>query len=88
MEGTRFENFFLEPLDPCQRRYEALRGVIVDDESMTEVAERLGVAHGTVRNWVCEFRRELDEGAMPPFFSSARAEVRMQTPSRTTNSQL
>jgi transposase-like protein len=89
MDGICYEEFFLDPQDPLHRRYEALRGVFVDDESMAEVAERLGVAHGTVRNWVCEFRRQWDQGEMPPFFFNAPEDVpeAKLTQGRRTNSQ-
>jgi len=62
MDGLRYEEFFLDPQEPWHRYYEALRGVFVDGESMAEVAERLGVAHGTVRNWASAFRKHLDQG--------------------------
>lgn len=89
MDGRPYEAFFLAPQDPSQRRYEALRGVFVDDESMAEVAQRLGLAQGTVRNWVCAFRQQWDDGEAPPFFSAAAADVpqRLETRTRMTNHQ-
>ena len=89
MDGQRYEEFFLDPQDPSHRHYEALREVFVDGESMSDVAERLGVAHGTVRNWVCDFRSQCDQGEVPPFFSNAAEDVpeAKRTQSRRTNSQ-
>ena len=50
MDDDRYEQFFLQPQDPWHRRYEALRAVFVEGPSMADVAQRLDVAHGTVRN--------------------------------------
>lgn len=90
MDGQRYEEFFLDPQEASHRHYEALRGVFVDGESMAEVAQRLGVAHGTVRNWVCEFRSQCDQGQVPPFFSNAAEDVpeTKLTRSERTKSQL
>jgi transposase-like protein len=89
MDGRPYEAFFLAPQDPLQRRYEALRGVLVDDESMAEVAQRLGLAPGTVRNWVCAFRQQWDHGEASPFFTATPEDVpqRLETRTRTTNRQ-
>ncbi len=70
MDGDRYEQFFLQPQDPWHRRYEALRAVFVEGQSMADVAQRLDVAHGTVRNWASDFRKQQDLGDAPPFFAS------------------
>lgn len=57
MDGTLDQDYFLEPLEVEQRRYEALRAVVVDQQPMPAAAQRFGVSYGTVRNWVGEFRR-------------------------------
>ena len=88
MDGQRYEEFFLDPQESLHRHYEALRAVFVDGESMSEVAERLGVAHGTVRNWVCGFRSQYDNGKVSPFFSSEAEDVSGANPNKRTNSQL
>lgn len=75
MDGSSYQQFFLQPEDPWHRRYEALRAVFVEGESMADVAERLGVAHGTVRNWASEFRSQQDQGQAPPFFVFLRADA-------------
>lgn len=67
MDGMAYQQYFLQPLDVLQRRYEAVRAVVVDGQPMPDVAQRFAVTHGTVRNWVSEFRRHLDAGRRPPF---------------------
>ena len=64
--GT-YADIFLNSDDAVQRRYEVLRAVHVDDVPMNEAAEQFGLTHGTVRNWVSEFRRECDSGKRPLF---------------------
>ena len=72
MDGRIYEDFFVQPQDATQRRYEALRAVIVDGELCVDVAHRMNIPHGTVRNWVCEFRKQIDSGSPPPFFFERR----------------
>jgi transposase-like protein len=67
MEAMEYQQYFLQPQDVWQRRYEAVRAVVVDGHPMPDVAQRFAVTHGTVRNWVSEFRRQLDAGRQPPF---------------------
>ena len=67
MEGMAYQHYFLQPLDVWQRRYEAVRAVVVDGHSMADVAQHFAVTYGTVRNWVSEFRRHLAAGRQPPF---------------------
>lgn len=55
---------FLEPTNPAQKRYEALRAYYVDGLSSAEVARRFGYSHGTVRNMCSEFANSDD----PDFF--------------------
>ncbi len=68
MDGRAYENFFVQPQDATQRRYEALRSVIVDGEPSVDVAQRMNIPQGTLRNWVCEFCKQIDSGCTPPFF--------------------
>ncbi|MEZ6033374.1 MAG: hypothetical protein R3C17_09795 [Planctomycetaceae bacterium] len=60
--------YLLKPRQSNHRRYEVLRSVFVEDESMQDVASRFEVSYGTVRNWVSEFCRCQDTSAEPPFF--------------------
>jgi len=80
MDDDRYEQFFLQPQDPWHRRYEALRAVFVEGQSMADVAQRLEVAHGTVRNWASEFRKQQDQGQASPFFARQGAEVAAANP--------
>ena len=73
MSGQACEQFFLQPSDPVQRRYETLRAVFVDKQPMKDVAQRFDVHYGTVRNWASEFRAQQDDRQSPPFFSRPNA---------------
>ena len=67
MNNVDYASYFLCPEETTQRRYEVLRAVFVDEESMQVVAERFGLNSGTVRNWVCEFCQTRDSGKAPLF---------------------
>ena len=67
MEGSPDRRFFLEPEQTFHRRYEALRSVIVDDESIDRVAERFGYRLSAMRSMVSRFRADRRRGVMPPF---------------------
>jgi len=67
MDGSRYRSFFLQPTDPRQRQYEALRAVLVDEQPMQEVAQRLGYRYDSVRALVSRFRQQHDAGQPPPF---------------------
>ena len=69
MSGQACEQFFLQPSDPVQRRYETLRAVFVDKQPMKDVAQRFDVHYGTVRNWASKFRAQQDQRQSSPFFS-------------------
>jgi len=58
------KNFFLQPTDPMQRRYEALRASFVDDLSAQEVAYRFGYSIHTIN----ALRRDFKAGSLLPFF--------------------
>jgi len=58
------KNFFLEPKDPMQKRYEALRASFVDELGAEEVARKFGFSVHTVH----ALRRDFKAGRLPPFF--------------------
>ena len=68
MVDTRCYQFFQDPSDPLQRRYEALRAVFVEGQSQKQVAVRYGITHGALRKQVHEFREACRNGSSPPFF--------------------
>lgn len=67
MDRNACQQFFLHPGGIGQRRYEVLRAVFVDEETALDVADRFGLSHGTVRNWVSRFNTQLEHGEPPPF---------------------
>ena len=75
MQGHTYKDYFLRPVEDSQRRYEALRSVVVEEQPMKEVAQRFEVSYGTLRNWISEFCRTQDAGQLPPFSSRRCADV-------------
>lgn len=86
MNTDALTNYFLQPREVAQRRYEALRSVFVDGLSLKEVAQRFEVSYGTVRNWVSEFRRAPNADQPPPLLSPRRADVPREENAMTTTS--
>ena len=74
MDDPRFQQFFAEPQSSQQRRYEAIRAVVIEEQPLQTVAERFGFAHGTLRNLVAQFRASIRQGRTPPFSSRPRAD--------------
>lgn len=75
MSRFDYRDYFVHPVEPSHRRYEALRSVLVDERPMKQVAQRFEVSYGTIRNWVSEFCRGQDTGQSPPFSPRPRADV-------------
>lgn len=71
MNGAAYKEFFCSPVETEHRRYEALRSVFAEEQSVKEVAQRFEISYGTLRNWISEFRRQYDAGRRPPFQLSA-----------------
>ena len=71
MDVNNRVSYFLQPQQTNHRRYEALRSVFVEDESMRDVASRFDVSYGTIRNWVSEFCRCQDSSDEVPFFRTS-----------------
>ena len=74
MEGNDDRRFFLEPEQTFHRRYEALRAILVDEESIDRVAERFGYKTSALRSMVSRFRADRRRGVTPPFFSPTVAD--------------
>jgi transposase-like protein len=75
MDRQSYASFFLQPTGVWHRRYEALRSVFVEQQPLSQVADRFGTSGGTVRNWVSEFRGQRDGGQPPPFSPNRLAGV-------------
>jgi len=67
MDDTRCYQYFLQPADPRQRKYEALRAVFIDQMPQNEVAARFGFSHDLVRRMVSDFRCRCGRGQAPLF---------------------
>jgi hypothetical protein len=70
MDDGAYRSFFLQPADPRQRQYEALRAFFIDRQPMSAIAQQLGYRHDTIRRLVSHFRRDFDRQSLPPFSSS------------------
>ena len=82
MNGLDYKSYFMDPVDAAQRRYEALRCVFVEEQTMTQVAQRYDLSYGTIRNWVSEFSRAQEAGQSPPFSPRHHADALRQIRSR------
>ena len=58
------KEFFLNPEDPMQKRYEALRTSFVDGLSGEDVAQKFGYSIHTIN----ALRRDFKTSSLPPFF--------------------
>jgi hypothetical protein len=77
MDDLRCQQFFSEPCQPLQRRYEALRAFFVERRPLPDIARQFGFAHGTLRNLVCQFRAHCQADGVPPFSLHQRADDRV-----------
>ena len=68
MDDRPCREFFLEPQQTFQRRYEALRAIFVSGESLVRVAERFGYKVAALKSVVSRFRADRRRGVTPPFF--------------------
>lgn len=67
MDDPQVLQFFTDPLLPQQRRYEAIRAVIIEGQPLPVAAARFDFAYGTLRNLVAQFRACIRQGRTPPF---------------------
>jgi hypothetical protein len=74
MDDPRFQQFFSDPQTAQQRRYEAIRAVVIEEQSLQEVAARFGFAYGTLRNLLAQFRVGIRQGRTPPFSLPSHAD--------------
>ncbi len=91
MDDQRCQQFFVDPCQPQQRHYEALRAFFVDRRPLPAIGRQFGFAHGTLRNLVCQFRARCQAGRVPPFSNHRRADApalpASTTPHRAPKSQ-
>ena len=74
MDLDRCRQFFLDADSATyHRQYEALRAIFVDRLPQTDVAEKFGYSHGSMRQLVHRFRTAIRSDSPPPF---SRAEGR------------
>jgi transposase len=59
------KSFFLDPTDPMQKRYEALRASFVEGLSAEQVAKKYNYSVHTIN----ALRRDFKAGNLPPFFN-------------------
>lgn len=73
MDESHTRRFFLEPKQPHQRQYEALRAIFIDDEPLERVAQRLDYKPSTLKSMASRLRSHCRRGVEPPFFSRMAA---------------
>ncbi len=66
MAVTPLADRFLQPANPSQRQYEALRARFVDGCSLSEAASRFGYSRGSFRNLCAAFQRNPDRSFFHP----------------------
>jgi transposase len=71
------KGFFLNPEDPMQKRYEALRASYVDGLSADEVAKKFGYSVHTIN----ALRRDFKTDSLPPFFRPLTKGPKQRRPS-------
>ena len=72
MDKTLCRDFFTKPTHPYHRQYEALRAVFVEQRSQKDVAETFGYSYDSLRQLVCQFRRDCGTEQAAPFFETYR----------------
>src|SRR6266571_9541569 len=73
---TECRRFFLEPRQPKQRKYEALRAFFVEGMPSHEAARAFGYSPGSFRVLCHQFRRDPD----PAFFAASYAQPAPRKP--------
>jgi len=67
MDDQLCRQFFLQPQETFQRRYEALRAYFLDGLPLAQVADRFGYRLSSLKSMVCRFRASCGNGGPPPF---------------------
>jgi hypothetical protein len=89
MDLARCRQFFLDADSATyHRQYEALRAIFVDRLPQTDVADKYGYTHGSMRQLVRQFRTAIGSDSSPPFFRSRGSGGRRTSrPTARTNRQ-
>ena len=67
MDDLRCQQLFRQPRQAQQRHYEALRAFFCERRPLPDIARQFGLAHGTLRNLVSQFRGQCRAGQVSPF---------------------
>lgn len=67
MDDDRVRQWFLDPTETMQRRYEALRAFFVDERPLAEIAETFGYKLSGLKSLICRFRCSFAGDGPPPF---------------------
>ena len=68
MENPQFKEFFSQPTNLYQRRYEALRAVFLEERSQKAVAEEFGFQYHAFRQLIYEFRQQCQDSLQASLF--------------------
>jgi hypothetical protein len=80
MDDTRCRQFFLEPAETYQRRYEALRAFFVEGRQLKEIAQQFGYQESSLRVMISNFRSEVKANELRPFLFSLGMGESKQSP--------
>ena len=75
MDDEPCRQFFREPQQTLQRRYEALRSFFLEGRPIGETAAKFGYRISALRTMICRFRAGCRAGQVPPFFFRTDADA-------------
>jgi hypothetical protein len=67
MDDQHSRRFFLDPQQPLQRRYEALRAIFIEGRPLDQVADQFGYRPAALKSLMSRFRTHCRTGDPPPF---------------------
>jgi predicted DNA-binding protein YlxM (UPF0122 family) len=70
MDDELCRSFFRDPTQTLQKHYEILRAYFIDGCSLAELADMYDMSYYTIRDLVRRFRKQCQQGDVPPFFWS------------------
>jgi hypothetical protein len=75
VDDEQCRQFFLQPQETRQRRYEALRAYFLEGRPLAEIADRFGYRVSSLKSLVCRFRASCVQGEPAPFFFRTGADA-------------